>query len=132
LAAWALPAVFFLGSIGGTIAVCEWFFVGAIPSLLQGKWLVVEGELEGATLEFLKDGTLIGSLPTGGKEASFEGTVHMQGDGFRFRLKASFPDIAVAKDHTILDLTDQQLVIQGGDGEVLKMTRVRGAPGTAR
>jgi uncharacterized protein (TIGR03066 family) len=121
---WTMPILCFFGSAAGTIALFEGVLLGEIPAMMQGKWVVVEGELEGASLEFLRDGSMIGTIKADGKEAAIKGKVHMAGDGFRLTTSNSPNGIEVTDEQTILDLSDEQLVIQDRRGEVLKMTRV--------
>ena len=83
LPTWVAPILCLIGSTGATVALCEHVLVNKIPPSIQGKWLVVEGELEGATLEFLKNGTMIGTILVDGRETAVEGQIQMEPDGFR-------------------------------------------------
>src|SRR5437870_4873831 len=64
---------------GLTFGALEYWFARRIPVLLEGKWVVVDGKYQGATLEFFRDGTMTSNLNPATKEGVIRGSARVDG-----------------------------------------------------
>ncbi len=124
LPAWASAVLYVLAAAVVTVAVLE-SMLGDLHPLMLGKWLIVEGENQGATIEFARDGTMVLALKQNGNEIAFDGSVQMEGDGFRVTLVDPTHGFKVTHEQTILELTELRFIVQDQQGELIKMTRMR-------
>jgi hypothetical protein len=76
---WAVALLAIALTAGVTGALFEFILSGQVPPELVGRWRVVGGEMTGATMEFRRDGTMVGKFTAAGKEGLIEG----QGAGDR-------------------------------------------------
>src|SRR5262249_4086439 len=80
---WVLGLALVALAFGTTFSVFEFVLPGRIPPELVGEWRVVGGQMDGATFEFRRDGTMIGRLTADGKEGLIEGTAEVVGTKLR-------------------------------------------------
>jgi len=122
---WAVPLLCLLISAGGTFALFEFVILSRLPRAMLGKWLVIEGEMEGATAEFSRKGTTIWKVNMKGKEAIIKGRVEVDEKTMRITTTNPMTNEPVTDTQTILTLTENQLVIEDQKGTVIKMERLR-------
>jgi hypothetical protein len=121
---WLFAFVSIFGSAVITVIFFEAMFLSDIPPLLQGKWVITEGELEGAILEFFKDGTMKGSARVGGEVRSLQWNVTMNGDDrFRITVGEETRGLISVEEQTILELSSRYFKFQDSQGKVTKLTR---------
>jgi len=117
-----------LALLGGlTFAALELLFDSKIPPLLQGKWVVVEGEFKGATVEFFRDATMTSNRDPASQEGTIHGTVQVEGNLLRLTTRSPLSNREITDVQIILELSDRQLVTQSvkdPKGNVLRMKRV--------
>jgi uncharacterized protein (TIGR03066 family) len=91
---------------------------------LVGKW-EPKGQKEGDfTIEFTKDGKVHIAVSQNGKEFKADGTYKV--DGNKVTTKVDFGGKDVSETHTILKLTDTEMVTKDEKGREDKLTRVKG------
>jgi uncharacterized protein (TIGR03066 family) len=132
---WAVALLCVLVAGGATFALFEYVILSKVPRALLGKWVVTEvsGDskegndrgMEGATLEFFRDGTMIGTVNMNGKQGIIKARVR----GNEKTLWSTTTNPMTGKDdtdvQTIVTLTDSELVVENNKGTVIKMQRVR-------
>jgi uncharacterized protein (TIGR03066 family) len=97
----------------------------SIPSELVGTWQVVDGDLKGATLEFTWHGTAIAtSHKPAGKEVT---NSSVKVEGKRMLLTTEDPRTHKSETvvQTIVNLTDNELVIRDEDKITYRMIRIQ-------
>src|SRR5947209_7683012 len=62
LPGWAVALLCVAVSAGATFAVFEYVLLSKVPRPMLGKWVVTQGDIVGATLEFFRDGTMVGRM----------------------------------------------------------------------
>src|SRR5262245_16610412 len=65
---WAAAVLAIALAAGATFALFEFVLIARLPAAVVGEWRVVGGEMDGATFEFHRDGTMVGRLTVRGKE----------------------------------------------------------------
>lgn len=92
---------------------------------LIGKWVVVGGEQDGATFDFLRDGTMVGRINLKGREGIINARVTVSGS----KLHITTQDPTTKRDYTvtqtIVTLTQQDLVVEDEKGQRIRMQRVQ-------
>jgi uncharacterized protein (TIGR03066 family) len=126
---WLILVLCLLGSMAVSYAAFKYVLpglVGAeIPRELVGTWQVMEGDLQGATLEFTWYGTATAVLFKNGKKETTNSAAKVVGKVLFLTTR----DATGAEDtvtQAILQLTEDELVIRDEDRNVYKMKRVRG------
>jgi uncharacterized protein (TIGR03066 family) len=125
---WFVLLACLLGSAVISFVAFKYFLPGAfgVPRELVGTWQVKEGALQGATLEFTWYGTATAVLYKNGKKETTNSSARVVGN----ILFLTTPDPSTGKDdtvtQTILQLTEDELVIRDEDRHVYRMKRVRG------
>ncbi|MCI0461454.1 MAG: hypothetical protein L0Z62_31270 [Gemmataceae bacterium] len=109
---------------GATYALFHLVLWARIPNQMAGKWLVHEGELHGATLEFFRNGTMVGTVNLDGRKATIQGKVEVEGD--KLHITSIHP--LTKKQHTdtqtIRSLTDSEFILVDRKGTVIRMERL--------
>ncbi len=118
--------VLFLSLILATAATWAGFeFVvwSKIPSRLVGKWVIEGGEQDGATLDFFRNGTMLGRMNVRGSLAIVNGRVSV--DGNKLIITTQNPQTKVDETRTqrITLLTDKELALEDGQGKVFRLSR---------
>jgi uncharacterized protein (TIGR03066 family) len=120
---WLLLGLAALLAFAGTWWVCERFVWARVPSELVGKWVVTEGPQEGATFDFYRGGTMVGTVNAGGKEATIDARVRVEGKMIYSTTTNPHTGRDETRVLTIRTLTARQLVVEDQQGQVLKMER---------
>ncbi len=121
---WLFAFISILGSAAITVVFFEVMFLNNVPPLLLGKWVITEGEQEGAILEFFKDGTMKGTMQRKGQTGLMQWKVTMNGDDrFRITLSDDESGLITTEMQTILELSNRYFKFQDSQGKVTKLTR---------
>jgi uncharacterized protein (TIGR03066 family) len=101
------------------------YVLSSIPHELVGTWVVTDGALRGATLEFRRDGTASATMYKQGKKAVTNSSVKVE----RPKMYLTTRDDQTGKEETvtqtIVELTEEELVIRDEDQNTYRMMRVR-------
>lgn len=122
---WLVPVVCMLLAAAGTYALFHFVILSRVPHAMLGKWLVVGGEMDGATLEFHRDGSMIGIVNMKGKEGKIKAQVEADGDTLRITSLNPFTKQPETDTQAVRMLTADQFVLEDRKGTVLKMERLR-------
>jgi uncharacterized protein (TIGR03066 family) len=109
----------------GTYALLEYVILSKVPPELVGRWRVVSGQMNGATFEFRRNGTMIGSMFADGKENLLEGKARSDGKILRTTTTNPYTGKAETGTQTIVTLTQTQLITQDSNGTTVTMERIR-------
>ncbi len=121
---WAV-GLFVIALVGGaTYGLFHLVVWSKVPNQMAGKWLVSGGELDGATLEFFRNGTMVGTVNMQGKKATITGKVQIEQDKLHITTVHPLTGKAVTDSQTIRSLTDEEFVIVDSKGTVIKMERL--------
>jgi uncharacterized protein (TIGR03066 family) len=90
---------------------------------MLGKWVVTQGEMVGATLEFYRDGTMIGRLTKDGKEGVIKARVRADGTTLWSTTTNPMTRREETATQAIVSLTDSELVLEDDKGGVIRMER---------
>jgi uncharacterized protein (TIGR03066 family) len=121
VAAVALIAVVTVASF----AVFAFILPGKLPPELVGEWRVVGGDMHGMTLEFKRNGTMIGKAIVDGKDHLLEGQAEVTGTTLRTTTTNPFTGRSETGTQTIVSLTETELVTEDAKGTRITMKRVR-------
>ncbi len=108
-----------------TFALFHFVILTRVPHAMLGKWLVVGGDMDGATLEFHRDGSMIGIVNMKGKEGKIKAQVEVDGETISVTSTNPITNRPETDVQTIRALTDDQFVLQDRKGTVLRMQRLR-------
>jgi uncharacterized protein (TIGR03066 family) len=120
---WAVALLCVAVSGAATFALLEYVILSKVPRALLGKWVVAEGELEGARLEFFRDGTMTLKLSKGGKEWDTTAKVRTEDNTLWSTTTNPVTGQVETAAQTIVALTDTRCVLEDGKGAVLKLER---------
>jgi uncharacterized protein (TIGR03066 family) len=109
----------------GTWTFFEWVVWARVPSELVGKWVVTEGPQEGATFDFHRNGTMVGRVNAGGREAIINAQVRVEDKKIYSTTKNPQTGQEDTRVLVIRTLTARELVVEDEQGQVLKMERAR-------
>jgi uncharacterized protein (TIGR03066 family) len=107
-----------------TFLVFENFVLSKVPRAMLGKWVVTEGEMEGATLEFFRDGTMLAKVDVNGKEGVINAKVRADDNTVWSTTTSLMTGREVTDTQTIISLTDTEFVLEDKKGTLIKMERV--------
>jgi uncharacterized protein (TIGR03066 family) len=126
---WFILLLCLLGSTGVSFVAFKYvapYVLGAdIPPELIGTWQVMEGDLQGTTLEFTWYGTATAVLYKNGKKETTNSTAKVLGKVLFLTSKDHATGVNDTVTQTILQLTEDELVIRDEDRHVYRMKRVR-------
>jgi uncharacterized protein (TIGR03066 family) len=114
-----------LVAFGGTWAFFELVVWNTVPAELVGKWVVTEGQQEGATFDFFRGGTMVGTVNVGGNEATVNARIRVEDKkifSITMNPNTGRDDTRVL---TIRSLSATDLVIEDAESGVLKMVRAQ-------
>jgi hypothetical protein len=130
---WALVMLCITLTAGVTYAVLHFFILSRIPHEMVGTWVVIDVKsnsgantdesLKGGTLEFRRDGTMIGKVNMDGNEGTIQAAVAVEGESLRITSVNPQTGKPVTDVQTIRTLTAGQFVIEDRKGTVLVMER---------
>lgn len=118
-----LLGVAVLLAFAGTWAVFELVIWNKLPAQLVGKWVVMDGPQEGATFDFFRNGTMVGTVNIQGREGIVKATVRVEGDKIFSTTRNPGTGLDDTRVQTIRSLTDIELVVEDGQGKQLRMRR---------
>jgi uncharacterized protein (TIGR03066 family) len=112
---------------GASFAAFEFLLPDRIPPELVGKWRVVDGppNLNGMTMEFKRNGDMIGRATVNGKDFAMEGTAVLDDKTLHTTTTNLYTGRSETGMQTIVTLTENELVTRDQKGTRLTMTRVR-------
>ena len=122
---WLATALLVLLSATVTFAVGEHLLLPRLPVLMLGKWIVVEGQYEGSTVELFRDGSMVSTLWKKGGSENIHGEVRVEGVQFWVTTRDRLAGKSTTDALTILDLSAQQFVTQDDAGNILLMKRMQ-------
>jgi uncharacterized protein (TIGR03066 family) len=112
-----------LAAAGGTWAVLEFVIWNTLPPALVGKWVVEQGEQEGATFDFYRNGGMVGRVNVKGREGVIHARVRVEGDTLFSTTRNPYSGQDETRKQTIKTLTAVSLVLEDEQGHVLRMSR---------
>ncbi len=120
---WLFLLVCLVGSSLASFVIFK-YIAPSVPNELVGTWMIADGPLKGATLEFRWYGTAIATLNVKGKKEETRQAVKVAGS----KMLLTSTDDATGKEdtvsQTILKLTKDELVIRDEERRVYTMKRV--------
>jgi uncharacterized protein (TIGR03066 family) len=122
---WAVLGLCLLLVGGGTWAVFEFVVWNTLPSQLVGKWVIEGGEQNGATLDFSRNGIMVGRMNHRGNLAIINAQVRVEGKTLFLTTRNPNTHLEETRAQTINTLTDQELVIEDEQGKVFTLKRAR-------
>jgi hypothetical protein len=120
---WAVALLCVAVSAAATFALFEYVILSKIPRAMLGKWVVVEGPMEGATLEFFRDGTMIGRVDTPENKGVIEARVRSDGNTLWSTTKHPMTGQEETAEQTIVSLTETEIVLEDRKGARIKLQR---------
>jgi uncharacterized protein (TIGR03066 family) len=112
-----------LAVAGGTWAFFELVVWNQIPPELVGKWVVTEGDQEGATFDFYRSGSMVGRINAGGNEAIINARIRVEDK----KIHSTTRNPQTGQDDTMVltirTLTSSSLEVEDNQGKLLKMER---------
>jgi uncharacterized protein (TIGR03066 family) len=123
LPGWAVALLYVSLAGLATFVVFEYFILSKVPRDLLGKWVVAEGELEGATLEFFRDGTMTLKLSKEGKQFATTASVRTEDKTLYSTTTNPMTGKKETASQTIVSLTDTRCVLEDEKGTVLNLER---------
>ena len=122
---WLILLACLLGSLGVSFVVFKFFILASVPSELVGAWQVIDGPLRGATLEFRQDGAVVATVTKMGKKEITNSSAKVDGQKLYLTTKDSETGKEDTVLQTILNLTEDELVLRDEDKRTYRMKRVR-------
>jgi hypothetical protein len=120
---WPLLLICLLASSVVSFVIFK-YIAPRIPRELVGTWQVVEGDLKGATLEFRWYGTATAVEYKQGKKEIVNFSVEVDDDVIYLTTRDALGRQETLTQ-TILEMTDNELIIQDADHKTYRMVRVR-------
>jgi len=112
-----------LASAAVTFAVGEHLLLPRLPSLMLGKWVVVEGQYTGSNVEFSRNGTMLSTLNKDVATEKIQGQVRVEGTMLWVTTRDALTGKSTTDALTVLELSPLQFVTQDEDGNLLLMKR---------
>jgi uncharacterized protein (TIGR03066 family) len=122
---WALALLVIALAAGATFALFEFVLPSRLPSEIVGRWRVVGGRMDGASMEFSRNGSMTSRLRTGDKEFVMDGTATVSGKTLRTTTVNPLTGAAATGTQTIVTLTADELVVEDRTGTRTTMRRIR-------
>jgi hypothetical protein len=108
-----------------TFLVFENFVLSKVPRAMLGKWVVTEGEMEGATLEFFRNGTMLAKVDVNGNERFINAKVRADENTVWSTTTNPMTGQEDTAAQTIISLTATEFVLEDKKGTLMKMERAR-------
>jgi uncharacterized protein (TIGR03066 family) len=122
---WVLVIAIIAIAFVASFAVFEFVLPGKLPSELVGEWRVVGGPMNGMTLQFKRNGTMIGKATVQGKDSEMEGQAEVAGNTLRTTTTNPFTGRPETGTQTIITLTETEFVTEDPKGTRITMQRIR-------
>lgn len=121
---WAILAVCVVAPAVGTYWLFDNVIWAKVPSKLVGRWGVVGGDQDGATLEFFRNGTLVAQVNVEGRHGIIRSQVRV--DGNKLFVTSVNPQTGQSetRKQMIKTLTTTDLVLEDQDGKRFKLVRL--------
>jgi uncharacterized protein (TIGR03066 family) len=115
-----------IGIVAGvSFAAFELDLPDRIPPELVGAWRVVGGPMSGTTMEFHRNGDMIGRVTVDGKEGVIEGTAEVTDKTLRTTTINPITKRADTGTQTIVTWSESELVTEDARGVRITLKRVR-------
>ncbi|MFO0866618.1 MAG: hypothetical protein U0744_18590 [Gemmataceae bacterium] len=112
-----------LGAAFGTWALLEFVIWNHIPGALVGKWVVEGGPQDGATFDFLRNGTMTGRINLQGREGIVRAGVRVEGNILYSTTTNPHTGASETRQQTIEELSRETLILKDGQGARLRLVR---------
>jgi uncharacterized protein (TIGR03066 family) len=122
---WAVALLCVAVTAAASFALFEYLILSKVPRPMLGKWVVTQGDMVGATLEFYRDGTMIGRLTKDGKEGVIKARVRADDATLWSTTTNPMTHREETATQAIVSLTEDELILEDDKGGVIKMERVR-------
>jgi hypothetical protein len=122
---WIATTAWVLLIAGASYALFHYVILTRVPHHMIGTWLVVGGDMDGARLEFTRDGAMTGVVNMKGKAGKIEAKVEVENDTLRITSVNPYTNQPETDVQTIRVLRDDEFVIEDRKGTVMKMQRLR-------
>jgi uncharacterized protein (TIGR03066 family) len=122
---WAVAVLLTAVTAAVTFVVFEYVILSKVPRAMLGKWVVTQGAMEGATLEFFRDGTMTATVTKDGKSVAYTARVRADEKTVWSTTKHPMTGKEETAEQAIVTLTDNEFVLEDKKGAVLKMERRR-------
>jgi hypothetical protein len=120
---WLGAVLLLLLSAGITFAVGEHLLLPRLPPLMLGKWVVVEGQYAGSTVEFFRDGSMLSALNKDRATEKIQGEVRVEDTSLWVTTRDGLTGKSTTDALTVLELSPLQFVTQDEGGNLLLMKR---------
>jgi uncharacterized protein (TIGR03066 family) len=124
---WLFLLLCLLGSTAASFVIFKYVapsvVAPSIPSELIGTWQVVDGDLKGATLEFTWHGTAVATSYKHAVKEVTQSSVKIEGKRIILTTEDPATHRADTVVQTIVNLTDNELVIRDEDKNTYRMIR---------
>ena len=120
---WAVLGLCLVLTAGVTWAVLEFVIWNKLPAELVGKWVVQDGEQDGATFDFFRGGAMVGRINLRGKEGIVNASVRVEAKTLYSTTMNPNTKKEETRQQTIVKLDERSLVLQDERGQLLKMER---------
>lgn len=120
---WIILGLCLFATAGATWAVMEFVVWNKLPSELLGKWVVQNGEQEGATFDFFRNGTMIAQINNRGNMEIVKAEIMVEGDTLFMTTFHPMTKEPMTKKHTITTITANRLVLRDEQQNVYRMER---------
>jgi uncharacterized protein (TIGR03066 family) len=110
---------------GGTWALFEFVIWNEIPSELAGKWVVLEGPDEGATVDFYRKGSMVATQNHEGIVHIIDAKVRLEGKMLHVTTRHQTTGAEATRVQTITTLEANRLVMEDGRGNSIKLERAK-------
>jgi uncharacterized protein (TIGR03066 family) len=120
---WLLAIVLVGVVAAASCAVFAFVLPDSIPPEVVGKWRVTGGDWQGMTLEFTRNGTMIGKATINGSDRELEGQATVSGNTLRTTTTNPFTGKAETGTQAIITLTETEFVVEDQQGRRTTMTR---------
>ncbi len=127
LTGWVLPLLCVAAAAVATFFLFNNVLLTRLPRAMLGKWVVTEGEMKGAVLEFFRDGTMFAAVDMKGKAGLIKARVAVDGDTLQSTTVNPLTRREETDIQTIVTLTDTHFAIEDRKGNVIRMERLRPA-----
>jgi len=124
---WAFLGLLLLLAGAGTWAVFEFVIWNKVPAELVGKWEITEGpkEYAEASFRFFRNGYMEGRVNVGEHLNIIKSTIRVRGKNIIVTSKHPKTGEETVQVQKIRILTESDLVVEDGNGNLLKMKRAK-------
>lgn len=113
-----------LGAFAGTWALLELVIWNKVPSELVGKWVIVDtGPQKGATFDFSRGGTMVGTVNVRGEAHLIKAKIRVEGKNIFSTTHHPKTGDEKTTVLVIRTLTATELVVEDEQGMLMKMER---------